>query len=152
MRAYLGVFLLVAACHGGGAGGAVKSGSSDELHPTPPPFPALTLDDAEAKIGKPGVYFYDANPREMYDRGHVPGATWVVWDDLSTVKLPDDKAAMLVFYCANEWCTASHESARRAQKLGYTNVALMPRGILGWKKAKKPLEPGPEAGVGSGTR
>ena len=129
------------ACHGSGSGGAVKSTTTDEIRPAAPPFPAFSLDDVEAKLGQPGVYLFDANPREMYDRGHVPGATWVVWDDLSTAKLPADKAALLIFYCANEWCTASHESARRAEKLGYKNVALMPRGILGWKKAKKPLEP-----------
>jgi len=37
---------------------------------------------------------------------------------------------------------ASHAAAREAAKLGYTNVFVMPDGILGWVKAGKPVEKG----------
>jgi rhodanese-related sulfurtransferase len=37
---------------------------------------------------------------------------------------------------------ASHAAAREAAKLGYTNVFVMPDGILGWVKAKKRVEAG----------
>ncbi len=37
---------------------------------------------------------------------------------------------------------ASHDAAREAVKLGYTNVFVMPDGIFGWVKAGKPVEKG----------
>ena len=76
----------------------------------------------------------------MFERGHVPGAKWVEWNKVVAADLPSDRKASLIFYCANEWCSASHESARLAAGFGYQHVFLMPRGILGWKKAGKPVE------------
>ena len=35
---------------------------------------------------------------------------------------------------------ASHEAARRAVDSGYTNVAVMKDGILGWADAGQPVE------------
>ena len=37
---------------------------------------------------------------------------------------------------------ACHAAARAAVKYGYTNVFVMPEGIVGWKKAGKPTEKG----------
>ncbi len=37
---------------------------------------------------------------------------------------------------------ASHDVARRAAKLGYTRVYVMPDGIRGWLAAGKPVETG----------
>ncbi len=117
-------------------------------HPAPPapltaplpPLPTLSLEQVQQQLGQAGFHVYDANPREMYDRGHVPGATWVDWNHVAAADLPADRGATLVFYCANEWCSASHESAREAVALGYSRVRLMPAGIFGWKKSGRPLE------------
>ena len=124
--------VLFAACHRPEA--PIRQG------PPEPPLPTLTLDEAQAQLGRPGVYVFDANPREMFDRGHLPGAKWVDWDKVMASDLPPERQATLIFYCANEWCTASHESARLAAGFGYSHVFLMPRGILGWKKDGKPIE------------
>jgi rhodanese-related sulfurtransferase len=35
---------------------------------------------------------------------------------------------------------ASHEAARRAVEMGYSNVLVMSDGIDGWVKAGKPVE------------
>lgn len=107
--------------------------------PPKPQQPVLSLDEVETRLSQPGVHVFDANPLEMYERGHLPGAKWVDFDKVSAADLPSDKQATLIFYCANEWCTASHESAKLASALGYTKVYLMPRGIIGWKKAGKPV-------------
>jgi rhodanese-related sulfurtransferase len=37
---------------------------------------------------------------------------------------------------------ACHQAARAAVQLGYKNVFIMPAGIAGWEKAKKPVEKG----------
>jgi rhodanese-related sulfurtransferase len=35
---------------------------------------------------------------------------------------------------------ASHEAARRAVEAGYTDVAVMSDGIIGWAQAGKPVQ------------
>lgn len=35
-----------------------------------------------------------------------------------------------------------HKAARRAAELGYTNLYIMPDGIVGWIKAGKPVVKG----------
>jgi hypothetical protein len=66
------------------------------------PFGRLSVDEVADKLGNPGVYVYDNNPKERYAAGHVPGATWLDYDQVSASDLPQDKAATLIFYCANE--------------------------------------------------
>ncbi len=48
------------------------------------------------------VFVIDNNRQETYDLGHVPGAVMLRPQEVTADKLPNDKAAMLVFYCANE--------------------------------------------------
>lgn len=99
----------------------------------------LTLEQVEAKLGQAGVFLFDANPKELYDRAHLPGAAWVKFDAVEASALPSDKGATLVFYCANELCTASHDAARQALALGYANTFVMPQGYIGWKKSGRRL-------------
>lgn len=74
--------------------------------------------------------------------GKVPGAYLLTSSseyDVAAV-LPKDKKMAIIFYCANQECTASHTAAKRAMAAGYVNVAVMVDGIYGWQKAKLPLE------------
>ena len=108
-------------------------------------LPRLTLSEVdalleEARSGGRPVSVFDANERELYDSGHLPGAKWVPWNGLTAKDLPADKAQKLVFYCTNEQCTASHESAVTAKKLGHDNVYIMPAGIVGWRAENRPIE------------
>lgn len=84
------------------------------------------------------IAVFDANGEDTRKKeGTVPGA--VLLTDLDGEKLvkalPKDKNTKLVFYCANEMCTASHKAAKAAAKAGYPDVAVMTDGIAGWKKA-----------------
>lgn len=65
-------------------------------------FGELTVDEVAARVGKPGVYLFDNNSREEWVKGHVPSATWVDYDSLTTSDLPAEKDATLIFYCHNE--------------------------------------------------
>ncbi|HYV48941.1 MAG TPA: rhodanese-like domain-containing protein [Myxococcaceae bacterium] len=106
-----------------------------------PAIQSLTVKQlADAKqAGKATVY--DANtPDVRQQMGIIPGAKLLV----SAVKyepskeLPADKSGQVVFYCYNEQCGASHMAAKRASEAGYTNVAVLPAGIKGWKDAGQP--------------
>ncbi len=88
------------------------------------------------------VAIYDSNGAERYAQGHIPSARHVGHDQVTASVLPADRAARLVFYCANEHCMACHTSANQAIALGYTNVYVLPAGIMGWTAEGKPVVAG----------
>ena len=57
---------------------------------------------SDAKAGKGKLAVFDNNQREVFDKGHIPGARWVDFKDIKTSDLPADKDTPLVFYCSNE--------------------------------------------------
>lgn len=84
------------------------------------------------------VHVYDANTEKTRaEHGIVPGAKLLSSASLydPEKELTPAKDAALVFYCANQRCKASHAAAERAVKAGYTNVSILPEGIVGWKAA-----------------
>lgn len=85
---------------------------------------------------------FDVNAPLSWTTARVPGARHL--DPVTYVEseLPPDKDAMLVFYCSNPMCRKAPNAARRAKKLGYTNVRVMSAGISGWIGANLPTESG----------
>ena len=79
----------------------------------------------------------DSRPkRKKYNKGHIPTAISLPdskFDKLSNT-LPQDKKALIVFYCGGYKCKLSHKSAKKALKLGYTNVKVFSAGYPKWKK------------------
>jgi rhodanese-related sulfurtransferase len=103
----------------------------------------MTVDELAGMIDRrEQVAVIDNNGQESYARGHIPGARWVGHDAVTASVLPADRAARVVFYCHNEQCTACHTAARQAIALGYTNVFILPAGIVGWQGAGKPVVAG----------
>lgn len=88
------------------------------------------------------VFVFDANGRESYLKGHIPGAQWIQYDVVTAADLPESKDAKLVFYCYNPLCGASPLAAKKAVSLGYRNVWLLPEGITGWRAANLPVVSG----------
>jgi rhodanese-related sulfurtransferase len=103
-----------------------------------------TVSVKQAKKAKP--IFVDANGEEARQSlGVIPGAILLTsYDEYEASKeLPKDKRKRLVFYCSNEMCGASKVAAKRAQSAGYSDVAVLPVGVMGWKKAgMKTVKPG----------
>ncbi|MGZ3458877.1 MAG: rhodanese-like domain-containing protein [Archangium sp.] len=87
------------------------------------------------------VTVLDANNAEFRKQnGIIPGAVLLThYQKYDAAKeLPAAKDAKLVFYCANTQCMASHAAAKKALEAGYTDVSVLPDGLLGWKKAGQP--------------
>jgi len=85
---------------------------------------------------KAGVMIVDSRPAaRQYDPGHIPGAVNIPDSqfDKQLAKLPADKATLLLFYCGGVDCMLSHNSAFKAEKLGYTNIKVYPAGMPDWK-------------------
>jgi rhodanese-related sulfurtransferase len=85
---------------------------------------------------KKGVVIIDSRPAaRQYDPGHIPGAINIPESQFDKLvdKLPADKATLLLFYCGGLECMLSHNSAFKAEKLGYTNIKVYPAGSPDWK-------------------
>ncbi len=85
---------------------------------------------------KKGVVIIDSRPAaRQYDPGHIPGAINSPDSQFDKMvdKLPADKATLLLFYCGGLECMLSHNSAFKAEKLGYTNIKVYPAGSPDWK-------------------
>lgn len=87
------------------------------------------------------VTVVDANGEQFRkENGVIPGALLLTnyrqYDPAT--ELPASKSDKLVFYCANTQCKASHAAAKRALEAGYTDVSVLPEGLLGWKEAGQP--------------
>lgn len=99
----------------------------------------VSVKDVSTMLSAKEVQPVDANGSELRAKiGVIPGATLLTSASRYELsELPADKTKKLVFYCANEQCSASHMAAKRAREAGYQDVAVMPAGIMGWKKAGK---------------
>jgi rhodanese-related sulfurtransferase len=99
----------------------------------------LALVKQYAVLPKPeGVTIVDARPTaRKYDIGHIPTAVNIPdpqFDKLAPALLPQDKAQLVIFYCDGPECVLSHNSAFKAEKLGYTNVRVYAEGFPDWIK------------------
>jgi len=84
---------------------------------------------------KKGVMLIDARPTgRKYNPGHIAGAVNIPDDKFEQMKdqLPQDKSTLLIYYCEGPECVLSHNSARKAEALGYTNVKVYTNGYPEW--------------------
>jgi len=100
----------------------------------------VTVDGLESDLAK--THVFDANGAQTRsEMGVIPGAKLLThykdYDVAAT--LPESKDEKLVFYCSNEMCGASKVAAKKAISSGYSNVAVLPAGIAGWKAAGKTI-------------
>ena len=91
---------------------------------------------------KQQVTVIDVNSRQSWIKGRVPGALNLDPANYNESDLPPAKESSLVFYCSNPMCRKAPNAARRAEKMGYSNVKVMSAGISGWLAAKLPTEAG----------
>ncbi|MGB5225933.1 MAG: rhodanese-like domain-containing protein, partial [Arenicellales bacterium] len=85
-------------------------------------------------------YLFDARPTKVFDCGYLPTATSAFPDgkDFLSV-LPEDKTALLLFYCGGPTCPFTGKAIKKAQEAGYTNLKGFQAGLPAWNKAKLPL-------------
>ncbi len=91
---------------------------------------------ANVQIPMPeNVMIIDSRPfKPKFVAGHIPMAVNIpdTQFDKMVDQLPQDKAALLIFYCGGLECKLSHKSAAKAEALGYTNVKVFAEGFPGW--------------------
>ena len=89
-----------------------------------------------AVLPKPdGVLLIDSRPTaRKFDPGHIPTAINIPDTQFEKMvdQLPQDKNTLLIFYCEGHECPLSHNSAYKAEKLGYTNIRVYAEGYPEW--------------------
>lgn len=84
-----------------------------------------------------GKYFlFDSRPLPRFQEGSIPTAVNLPFPafDKQLDKLPKDKNALIIFYCAGPACNMSPGSADKAKKLGYTNIKVYKDGMPAWQE------------------
>jgi len=80
---------------------------------------------------------FDSRPADRFQEGHIPGAIsmpFANFDKLPNL-LPKDKSQMVIFYCNGFTSALSPMAARKAEKLGYTNVKVFHAGLPLWTES-----------------
>ena len=89
-----------------------------------------------------GVLVIDSRPAaRQFDPGHIPSAINIPDSqfDKQVERLPSDKSTLLIFYCGGVDCMLSHNSAFKAEKLGYTNIKVYAAGMPEWVSKGAPV-------------
>lgn len=97
--------------------------------------------DLHARLRSAPPTVIDLNASQSWRTARVPGAI-SLGVDFAPSELPPDRETSLVFYCSNPLCSKAPRAARRAGKLGYTDVRVMSAGITGWLAAALPVDSG----------
>lgn len=125
------------------------------LHTTPTFVPgAKTITAAEAKqLMAQGVAVYDVRVPDEWHAGHLPGAIWDPYVEVSAKepdfdasvdkfdlsKLPKNKNTPFIMYCQGTVCWKSYKSVVVAERAGYKNVYWLRGGFPEWSAAGYPV-------------
>ncbi len=108
------------------------------------PYKEISAEELNKMIeAKETFVLIDANGEKVYKEGHIQGAVNLTPKQVnsdSLAKVAPAKDAKIVFYCGGVNCPASSKAAKKAAKLGYTNIMKFPGGTEEWKKQNLPLE------------
>ena len=92
-------------------------------------FSTITLDQLQDFLANESATIIDARGEESYNNGHIDGAVL-----FANYTLPEDKSAVLVFYCGGPKCSAAPRAARKVMQEGYSNVMVFHGGWLEWNE------------------
>lgn len=78
----------------------------------------------------------DSRPKIKFAEGAIPTAVSIPFSEVkkSLDKFPQDKSALVIFYCQGPTCALSPQSATYLESQGYTNVKVYHDGWPAWSK------------------
>lgn len=104
----------------------------------------IDLDTAKFLAQDPKILFVDARPRNVWKRGHIPGAVSFP-EEVSDSLLQGFKDSValdrpMVVYCDGEECRASDLLSKKLSQAGYKYVYLFFGGWIQWREAGERIE------------
>lgn len=120
---------------------------------TPRQLPGAKVVDAPAvaELMRSGAIYVDTRTEAEFRAGHVPQARLVPYveksakdtdydarlDAFDLARLPQDKAAPIIFACNGAECWKSYKASHAAVKAGYKQVHWFRGGFPEWRKASR---------------
>jgi len=85
---------------------------------------AVTLEELAERMDRGDVVLLDVRPREEYDKGHIPGAVSIPFEELEQhlATLPADKE--IVAYCRGPYCLYSAQAVESLRRRGRRALRL----------------------------
>ncbi len=113
--------------------------------PTHKEIPRITIEELKQKMeGGGDIVVLDAQPKAIYDKGHIKGALSLPWTAKLTQwdvrQIPRDK--MIIIYCdCGPGEADSSDLAAQLREMGFNNVEVLAYpSIRGWTRAGYPFE------------
>ena len=104
------------------------------------PYKVVTAPEVK-KMREEGKLIVHAMSRIEYEVQHIPGSVNIPYTDVKLPgKLPANKTAPIVFYCAAPECYFSRLAAVQAAEIGYKNIFWFQGGIAEWRKMQYEME------------
>jgi rhodanese-related sulfurtransferase len=102
--------------------------------------PVVKPAQALALVGRAGVVFVDARPREAYDEGHLPGAASIPYSFVTPVDAvaaaPLLKAVLVVVYCDSPGDKLAGMLIEQLREAGLKDPKLLEGGLPAFLEAK----------------
>ncbi|MDD8020723.1 MAG: rhodanese-like domain-containing protein [Acidobacteriota bacterium] len=104
----------------------------------------ISLPEAEDAWSRRQAVFLDSRSREDFNRGHIPGAVSVPFEELKMgdegllALIPDSPE--IVIYCEGGDCQASLSLARILDSRGFRNLRVFLGGWAEWTQSGLPVE------------
>jgi rhodanese-related sulfurtransferase len=128
----------------------MEAASADGEFPLRPKYPQVrTISTEQFAKMLPDVLVVDSRTRFEWETLHVKGAINVPVDEVDTgmnrefekgiAKVQQKNTKPIVFYCNGHTCPKSYEAARRAARIGITNVYAYDAGIADWSRVHPEL-------------
>ncbi len=109
-------------------------------------FKVITTDDLRAMMDeKKDFMLIDTRSKEEYQEAHIINAINISEKQFEQMapEIIKGKDKMLIFYCSGVKCGKSKRTAKIAQKMGYTNLAIYNDGFPVWEERGYKIVPGP---------
>ncbi len=109
----------------------------------------ISLEDAEMRFFTQTAVFLDVRSRDLYEKGHIPGALNLPLEELeerfveALGHFPPD--TNFIAYCDGEGCSLSKDMAFALIERGIGNVWVLVNGWTVWQESGLPVETGAAA-------
>ncbi len=94
---------------------------------------SITPREAKKNIEKKDGITIDIRAKEVFDKGHIPGAVWVDKDRLDKFIHTADKGKVVICCCYKG--ISSLKVAETLQKAGFSKACSLEGGLEGWSQA-----------------
>lgn len=105
----------------------------------------VSLQEAEALLGRSDLVVLDARPRIFFELGHLPGARSLSREQFEAdfrvlEPLLRKPGQTLLIYCTDADCEDGAIVARNLQARGIASINLFPGGYAEWESGGRPVE------------